>query len=97
MTTKSYMISQATIGGMIALTPWLDELLKVYLIIALTLIIVSTNLLFRLKKVEDLIVERLVERALTRILMDKDVQEVIRARFKVMAEQSKKEHGDHSK
>jgi ribosomal protein S13 len=71
------------------LTPWLEDLLKIYLISAIVLIALTVNVAFRIKELRDIIVEHIVQAVMQRVLMDKDVQKIMQWKFEAMINNEK--------
>lgn len=90
MNRALYIIAQATIVTSIWVTPWLEDLLKLYLIGAVVLIALTVNIIFRIKWLLDIIVEHLVQAVLQRVLRDPDIQKIMSWKFEEMRKRSKK-------
>ncbi|MGD0591052.1 MAG: hypothetical protein ABSA44_09675 [Bacteroidota bacterium] len=90
MSRAAYIIANATMLLSIALTPWLEDLLKLYLISAVVLITLTINVAFRIKWLMDIIVEHLVQAVLNKVLQDQDIQKIMHWKFEAMKRKSKK-------
>jgi len=87
MSARSYIAANITFISAIVLAPWLEDLLKVYMIVLVVLVSVTFNVVFRIEKLRDMIEEFLIQSVLNKVMRDKDVQEVIRIKFMTMAKQ----------
>ena len=91
MSIRSHIAANVTFISAIALAPWLEDLLKIYLIVAVILVAVTINIALRVAKIRDLIVEHVIQSVVSKVMMDKDVQEVFRMKFTAMAKQIREE------
>lgn len=100
MSARSHIAANVTFISAIALAPWLEDLLKIYLIVAVVLVAVTINVALRVARIRDLIVEHVIQSVINKVMMDKDVQEVFRMKFIAMAKQVRDNEatdGSHSK
>jgi len=90
MTRAVYIIANASITLTILLTPWLEDLLKLYLISAVILITLTVNVAFRMAWLRDIIIEHLVQAVLNKVLQDQDIQKIMHWKFEEMRKKAKK-------
>ena len=72
-----------------ALTPWLEDLLKVYIIAMIAVITLTVNVLFRIASLRDWIVEHLVQAVLARLLEDEEMKKIVKMKYDSMMIQLK--------
>jgi hypothetical protein len=89
MNRAVYIFANAAMSLGVFLTPWLEDLLKIYLISAIVLIALTVNVAFRIKELRDIIVEHIVQAVMQRVLMDKDVQKIMQWKFEAMINNEK--------
>jgi hypothetical protein len=90
MNRAFYIIANTSITLSIFLTPWLEDLMKLYLISAVVLIALTVNVAFRIKWLLDIIVEHLVQAVLNKVLQDQDIQKIVKWKFEAMRKKAKK-------
>ena len=88
MTRAIYIIANVSIMLSIVLTPWLEDLLKIYLITAVVIITLTINVAFRIKWLMNIIIEHLVQAVLNKVLQDQDVQKIMHWKFEEMRKRS---------
>jgi Flp pilus assembly protein TadB len=77
MTARSFGGALAMILMSVWFTPWLDELLKVYVVAVVVLITLLVNTLFWWTRLRETIINHLVVAIVQRVLMDPDIQKLI--------------------
>jgi hypothetical protein len=77
MTGRTYIAALSSIGASIALMPWVEDALKVVMIVMFVIITLTVNVAFRIPKVWNSIVDRVAADVLHRVLMDKEIGKVI--------------------
>jgi hypothetical protein len=95
MNASSYALANATIVSAIVFAPWLDDLLKIYLIIALVLVAFTVNIALHIGRIRDLIVGQIIQTIIKEVMTDKSVQEIFRMKFEAMAKQIREEEKEH--
>ena len=93
MNRALYIMANSSLVLGIWFTPWLEDLIKIYMISAIVLIALTINLAFRLKWLMDIIVEHLVQAVLQKVMQDQDIQKVMSWKFEEMRRKAKKGNG----
>jgi hypothetical protein len=68
------------------LIPWLEDLLKIYLIAMVVIITLTINLAFRIEAIWNWIIEKTMEEILKRMMQDEDVKKIVKLRYDAMME-----------
>ena len=84
MNQQLQIAANIAIAISIILTPWLEDMLKLYLICAVVIIAFTVNVAFRVKWLMDIIVEHLVQAVLQKVLRDQDIQKIMSWKFEEM-------------
>lgn len=84
-----YIIANATIMLGILLPDWLEDMMKLYYFLAFVIITLSINVVFRIKWISDIIIERALRILIERALRDPDIQKVMAWKFEAMREKAK--------
>jgi hypothetical protein len=74
---KAYIAALMSIGTSVYIVPWVDELVKVYIIAVVILVTVFVNLLFWFARAREFIINHFVAAIIQRVLSDHDIQKLI--------------------
>lgn len=77
MHVKAYIGALSTIIASAWLTPWLDELIKIYVLTVVVVVTLLVNLVFWFHRIRESIINHLVASVIQQVLADKDVQKII--------------------
>ena len=77
MNQQLHIAANIAIAISIILTPWLEDMLKLYLISTVVIIALTVNVAFRVKWLTDIVVEHLVQAVLQKVLRDQDIQKIM--------------------
>jgi len=73
----------------IALVPWLEDLLKIYLIAMVAILTLTVNVAFRMRSIWEWIIEKALQEVIKRLMQDEDMKKIIKMRFDAMIKRAK--------
>ena len=77
MSTKAYIVAMAAIFNGVFFSPWFDEAFKLCILALIVVLTLVVNIAVRIPKIWEIIIDRIVNEALQRVLMDPDLRKVV--------------------
>ncbi len=73
----------------IALLPWVEDLLKLYLVTIVIILTLTINVAFRIKAIWEWTIEKALQEIIERLMEDEDMKKIIKMRFDAMVKRAK--------
>jgi hypothetical protein len=76
----------ASICMVVYFAPWLDDLLKMYLVAMIVIITLTINVVFRIEAIWGWLIIKIEQEVLRRLLEDEDMRKIVKMRYDAMME-----------
>jgi hypothetical protein len=90
MSAKTYIASIVSLLAGVGFSPWIDDALKVIMLVVFVVITLTITAVFQIPKVWNAIVEKVAMDVLHRVLMHQDIQKLVMWKHEKSKEETQK-------